>query len=89
VLENGQHLTIFHFEYILTIIINAFGHMCTYCAVDEILTAQVNSYSVIVFFYVQLQIIIDSFFKLIFIINIIQYIYMYVYIIYIYIYLFI
>ncbi|XP_011704620.1 PREDICTED: odorant receptor 43a-like [Wasmannia auropunctata] len=39
-LESGQHLTIFHLAYIVSIMLNAFGHMCMYCAVGEILTAQ-------------------------------------------------
>ncbi|XP_018376933.1 PREDICTED: odorant receptor 43a-like [Trachymyrmex cornetzi] len=39
-LESRQHLTISNLAYIICVVINTFGHMCMYCAVGEILTAQ-------------------------------------------------
>ncbi|XP_039307746.1 odorant receptor 22c [Solenopsis invicta] len=39
-LETGQHITIVHLIYVVSIVINAVCHMCLYCAVGEMLTAQ-------------------------------------------------
>ncbi|KAH0954170.1 OrU18, partial [Eciton burchellii] len=41
-LEDGAYLSIFRVVYLITILINTFGHMCIYCAVGEMLVSQCN-----------------------------------------------
>ncbi|XP_011867936.1 PREDICTED: odorant receptor 45b-like [Vollenhovia emeryi] len=49
-LESGQHLSIFHLVYILSVCMNTFGHMCLYCAVGEMLTTQCDRIHCAVYF---------------------------------------
>lgn len=44
-LADGHHLSISYLAYFLSVITNTFGHMCLYCAVGEILAAQVIYHS--------------------------------------------
>ncbi|XP_070170232.1 odorant receptor 43a-like isoform X3 [Polyergus mexicanus] len=41
-LEDGNYLSISRLAYLVTMVINTFGHMCAYCAVGEILVSQCN-----------------------------------------------
>ncbi|XP_011867939.1 PREDICTED: putative odorant receptor 69a, isoform B isoform X2 [Vollenhovia emeryi] len=49
-LESEQHLTVFHLTYIISVFTNAFGHMCMYCAVGEMLTTQCDRIYYAVYF---------------------------------------
>ncbi|XP_018303730.1 odorant receptor 33b-like [Mycetomoellerius zeteki] len=49
-LESRQHLTVLYMAYIICIVINIFGHMCMYCAVGEILTAQCDRIHYAIYF---------------------------------------
>lgn len=40
--EDGYHVSFSQMTYVITIVMNIFGHMCMYCALGEFLTAQVN-----------------------------------------------
>lgn len=41
-LKSEDYLVVSYLAYLLIIVINTFGHMCVYCAVGDILAAQVN-----------------------------------------------
>ncbi|XP_029168672.1 odorant receptor Or2-like [Nylanderia fulva] len=38
--EDGFHLSLSQLAYLITVVVNIFGHMCMYCALGEFLTAQ-------------------------------------------------
>ncbi|XP_029672547.1 odorant receptor 23a-like [Formica exsecta] len=39
-LADGRRLSISYLAYIISVVVNTFGHMCLYCAVGELLAAQ-------------------------------------------------